>query len=184
MTIILYLIGRPGSGKYSIAKEIAKSGYIICDNQLINNPIFSLLNYDGFMTIPKFAWDTIAQIRGIVFNFLSQQLDNNYVLTNVLGENSGDRTLFSQVEQIALKRGSIFIPVKLIISPEENAKRVQNPERLLRFKSIDPQEAYSEEPLLNVHHPYLLNLDVTTLSAKEAAEKILEHIERIRNGHP
>ncbi|HJD62051.1 MAG TPA: hypothetical protein LFW14_00310 [Rickettsia endosymbiont of Degeeriella rufa] len=41
--------------KYTIAKELSKSGYIICDNQLINNPIFALLEYDGFKEIPELA---------------------------------------------------------------------------------------------------------------------------------
>ena len=176
MTIILYLIGKPGAGKYSIAKEIKKSGYIICDNQLINNPIFSLLNYDGYMSVPQSAWETIGRIRKNIFDFLSHQPDKSYVLTNVLYEDPGDRQCFQQVERMSLKRNSLFVPVKLIISPEENAKRVQNPERSLRFKSIDPQEAYSKEPLLDIQHPHLLELDVTTLSAKNAAEKILEHV--------
>ncbi|MEY4463771.1 MAG: hypothetical protein RLZZ81_742 [Pseudomonadota bacterium] len=48
MTTIIYLIGKPGTGKYTIAKELVESVYIICDNQLINNPIFALLGYDGF----------------------------------------------------------------------------------------------------------------------------------------
>ncbi|MCC8400282.1 MAG: hypothetical protein LN563_06965 [Rickettsia endosymbiont of Platyusa sonomae] len=52
-TIIIYLIGKPGTGKYTIAKEIARAGYSICDNQHINNPIFSLLNYDGLTPIPR-----------------------------------------------------------------------------------------------------------------------------------
>ena len=46
-TTIIYLTGKPGIGKYTIAKELAKShGFIVCDNQLINNLIFELLQYD------------------------------------------------------------------------------------------------------------------------------------------
>ncbi|HJD60261.1 MAG TPA: hypothetical protein LFW20_06440 [Rickettsia endosymbiont of Omalisus fontisbellaquei] len=56
MTTIIYLIGKPGTGKYTIAKELSKSGYVICDNQLINKPIFALLVllYD-FNVIPAKA---------------------------------------------------------------------------------------------------------------------------------
>ena len=54
-TFIIYLIGKPGVGKYTIAKELETYEYIICDNQLINNSIFSLLQYDGFKEIPSFA---------------------------------------------------------------------------------------------------------------------------------
>ena len=42
MTVILYLIGTSGTGKYTIATEIAKNNYRICDNQLINHSIFAL----------------------------------------------------------------------------------------------------------------------------------------------
>ena len=59
MTVILYLIGKAGTGKYTIAKEIEKSGFSLCDNHLINNPIFSLLNLDGQSPVPQFAWDAI-----------------------------------------------------------------------------------------------------------------------------
>ena len=41
---IIYLTGKPGIGKYTIAKELAaKHDFIVCDNQLINNYIFDLL---------------------------------------------------------------------------------------------------------------------------------------------
>lgn len=72
-TKIVYLIGKPGVGKYTIAKELAKNGYIICDNQLANNPIFTLLNYDGFSSIPEYAWDEIAKIRTVLFDFIEQE---------------------------------------------------------------------------------------------------------------
>ncbi|MCC8418982.1 MAG: hypothetical protein LN590_05450 [Rickettsia endosymbiont of Glossina mortisans submortisans] len=96
MTTIIYLIGKPGTGKYTIAKELSKSGYVICDNQLINNPIFALLQYDGFKKIPEFAWDTIRRIRDNVFEFIMKEPFNNYILTNVLEDNQGDHKLFKQ----------------------------------------------------------------------------------------
>ncbi len=174
MTII-YLIGKPGTGKYTIAKEIAKKDYRICDNQLINNPIFELLNYDGFGSIPEFAWDSIALVRNGVFDFLVKETQNNYILTNVLGENEGDHLLFKQVEELSDKRRSVFIPVKLLIEEEEHIRRIQNVERLKRYKSIDAQDVNSD--LIEISHPNLLKLDVTNLSAQEASGKILEYVQ-------
>ena len=172
MTNIIYLIGKSGSGKYTIAKELAKQGYIICDNQLINYPIFSLLNYDGFTTIPQFAWKIIAQIRDSIFTFLSQEIINNYVLTNVLGDIEQDYKMFKQVEEMASNRNSLFVPVKLLISIEENIKRIQNKERLLRYKSIDPEDVHKQN-LINISHPKLLQIDVSNKSASEVANEIL-----------
>ncbi|HJD57234.1 MAG TPA: hypothetical protein LFW13_00010 [Rickettsia endosymbiont of Sericostoma sp.] len=175
-TIIIYLIGKPGTGKYTIAKEIARAGYSICDNQHINNPIFSLLNYNGLTPIPEFAWDAIRLIRDGIFNFLSQEISNNYVLTNCLYEVDGDRKLFNQVQQLAINRSSVFIPVKLLISEEENIKRIQHLDRLLRYKSIGVQDVYPEYPLIQISHPNLFEFDVTNLSASEAARNILQHV--------
>lgn len=177
MTIIIYLIGKPGTGKYSIAKELALHDYIICDNQLINNPIFSLLQYDGLMQVPLFAWTTISKIRNAVFDFLKEEKSHNYVLTNVLYCDEYD--LFAKVEQIAHERHSLFVPVKLLINQEEHIKRIQNKERLLRFKSIDINDTSPEKQLINIIHPNLLELDVTYLSAKAAANIILTFIKTI-----
>lgn len=174
---IIYLIGKPGTGKYTIAKEIAKYGYIVCDNQLINNPIFALLGYKGFGNIPSYGWNAIGKIRNIIFDFMKIERDNNYVLTNCLYEDEGDKNCYSQVEQIAVSRGSLFVPVKLLISEEEHLKRITQETRKLRYKSIDPEDVYSKQPLINIVHPNLLELDVSELSAEAAAARILSYIQ-------
>ncbi len=177
-TGIIYLIGRAGTGKYTIAKELAKSGYVICDNQLINYPIFTLLNYDGMQRIPQFAWRAIAKVREGVFSFLRNEIDNSYVLTNVLYNTAGDRRLFTLIEELAKDRDGFFAPVKLLISEEENRKRIQNPERLLRQKSINVIDTVESE-LIDISHPNLLELDVTNLPSSDAAAKILAHVATI-----
>lgn len=179
-TQIIYLFGHPGTGKYSISQQLAKKGYIICDNQLVNNPIFSLLNYNGYGDIPQIGWNAIGQIRDSVLDFISKELSNSYVLTNCLYDNEGDRRCYLQVESIALKRKSVFVPVKLLISKEENLKRITKPSRRKRWKSIDPQDVYSRGQLLNVKHPNLLELDVSHLSAAYAASKILDHVKMMK----
>ena len=175
---ILYLIGNPGNGKYTIAKELAKKGFIICDNQLINNPIFTLLNYDGFSEIPESGWNAIGNIRQAVLDFISITESQNYVLTNCLYENEGDRQCYEQVKSVASQRGSLFYPVKLLLSEDENVKRITEPSRRARWKSIDPQDIYQNGPLLTIEDPNLLELDISQLSAVRAAKIILEHIKQ------
>ena len=179
-TIILYLTGKPGVGKYTIAKELAKNyGFIICDNQLINNPIFELLQYNGYAKIPNFAWEAVARIRTEILSFLTRLPQNNYVLTNCLAENDEDRKLYEEVENMATLRNSIFIPVRLSITKEEHLKRIVQPGRRDRWKSIDPTEAEDNGPLLSITHPNLLELDVTNLTPENAAEKIAGHIKKL-----
>jgi adenylylsulfate kinase-like enzyme len=177
-TTIIYLTGKPGVGKYTIAKELAANyGFIVCDNQLINNPIFELLNYDGYAKIPDFAWDTIARIRAEVLDFLANHTQNNYVLTNCLAETKEDREIYKKVEEMAKTRGSLFVPVQIQISKEEHLKRLTRPERRERWKSIDPSEAEDNGPLLCVSHPNLLSLNVSNLSSKDAADRIVNHVQ-------
>lgn len=180
-TTIIYLFGHTGTGKYTISQELMKHDFIVCDNQLINNPIFTLLNYDGFSKIPAFAWNQIGRIRTAVLDFMAMEHNHNYVLTNCLYENEGDRNCYLQVEAMALKRDSIFIPVKLLISEEENLKRIMEPSRRARWKSIDPQDVYQRQALIHIEQPHLLTLDVSALSAAQAAKEILEHTFKLKN---
>lgn len=179
---IIYLTGKPGVGKYTIAQALVKKyEFIICDNQLINNPIFELLQYDGYTKIPDFAWDSIAKIRAEVFNFLTKVPNKNYVLTNCLAETNEDREIYEQVENMAKSRGGAFIPVKFEITKDEHLIRLTNRKRRDRWKSIDPQDAEDNGPLLSIHHPNLLVLEISELNPDIVAEKIMEHINKVNS---
>ena len=124
-TTIIYLTGRPGFGKYTIAKEIAsRFGYIVCDNQLINNPIFELLQYNGYDKIPDLAWEAIGNIRKCIFTFLAKEKCNNHVLTNNLFEDSGDKACYGEVVNMAEVRNSLFVPIRLLVNQDEHLRRV------------------------------------------------------------
>lgn len=179
-TTIIYLTGKPGVGKYTIANELAsRYNFIVCDNQLINNPIFELLQYDGYNKIPEYAWEVIGNIRRCIFAFLVKENQKSYVLTNNLYEDSGDKVCYAEVVYIAEARGSLFIPVRLLINQDEHLKRVTNLNRRDRYKSIDPQEAYDERQLLALEHPNLLKMNVSNLSPQDAAEVIMNHISKL-----
>lgn len=179
MTTIVYLIGRAGSGKYTIAKQLAAHGFKIVDNHLINNPIFSLLNLGKGSSIPNLAWEAIAQIRTVVLDFIGKESKNNYVLTNELLENEEDYKYFRQVEEMAAIRGSLLVPVRLHLSKAENKRRIQVPERALRFKSIQIDESAYEKPLIQLTHPNLMDIDIEHLSAEAVAQKIMKSIREL-----
>ena len=179
MTVVLYLIGRSGSGKYTIAKQLEKYGFKIADNHLVNNPIFALLDLDSVTPIPDEAWNAIAQIRTHVFDFIAQEHKHNYVLTNELLDDEGDHKLFAQVQEMAERRGSLFVPVRLHLSKEENARRIQMPDRALRFKSTRIDERAYQKSLIQVSHPNLMDIDVNHLTAEAVAQKIMEIVESI-----
>jgi hypothetical protein len=109
---------------------------------------------------------------------------HNYVLTNELLDDEGDRRLFKQVQDMAKKRGSLFVPVRLHLSKEENARRIQMPERAARFKSTKINERAYEISMIQINHPNLLDLDINNLPADVAAKEILNTAESVSNKSP
>jgi len=176
--ITLYLIGFAGSGKYTIAKEIAKiADYKIVDNHLINNPIFSLLDLSDDKPIPMVAWMAICAIRKAVLHFVSIDYEHNYVFTNELLKH--DVTTYEQVQDCAKMRESLFVSVKLVISPEEHRKRIVNIGRKERFKSTNIAEIESGKELIDIDHRNALTLDITHLTAEQAAREILDFVQNL-----
>lgn len=178
MTHIIYLIGRPGVGKYTIAKELAKQGYLLCDNHYINNIIFGLLGPDFLKmekgeTIPEFVWEHTRKIRDIILDFLVIYNQHNYVFTNVLYEDKHDREIYEKIKSMSEKRGSTFTPIVLSITREEHRNRITQIDRVERRKSTSLAEIDSKEELIKISHPNLITLDITSLTAAEAAKEIV-----------
>ena len=174
---IVYLIGKAGIGKYTIANELSKHNYILCDNHSINNPIFSLLKLDQKNNngISDFAWECIEKIRDSVFDFITYDISNNYILTNELYNNDDyDLWIFNKVKNITLKNGSTLIPIRLHLNNrDEHEKRVRNPDRKLKYKLTDPTKIRYDNNLINIESENFFDLDITKLSLDETVKKIL-----------
>ena len=109
---VIYLIGVPAVGKYTIAKEISRLTQArVIDNQLINLPVFSVLGYDGkdSFPFPSSAWKHIETIREAVLSVIREcsPPGDSFVFTNVLeAGNLGDESLFRKIEQLAASRSA------------------------------------------------------------------------------
>lgn len=186
MNIIVYLIGFAGVGKLTIAKELSsRINARLVDNHLINNPILHMIPLDGKTPIPKVVWEKIAHIREIVFSTIEEisPPDFNFIFTNELLE-SGQQyiNIYNRVAAIAQKRKSIFVPIRLVCDLEELCRRVSAEERATHFKmtSIEStKEKFERENLFMPDHPLTQTIDVTHLSSKEAAEKIIALLEKL-----
>lgn len=180
---VVHLIGTPGSGKYTIAKEIAeRAPFRIIDNHLVSNPVFSVMDLDGKSPIPHEAHENTHRIWQVVFDSIEQlsPKDFNFIFTNVLLQDDADhQRRFEEIRACAARRGSRYFPVRLLISDiEEHKKRITGDDRAERMKTVDPvmAEKTSKRGVLEIEDPNLLDLDVTDLSPAEAAERILAHI--------
>lgn len=173
-TNLVYLIGMPGVGKYTIARELERQyGFRICDNHLINNPIFSLLGKVSH--IPDFAWEYVDRIRAVVFEFI-KRMRGSYVLTNCLYDTNDDLQIYKQVLSLSEARNSNFVPVLLVVEPEEHRRRIMQEGRRLRYKSTDPKLINLGVKLLQIEHPNLLQLDITYMEPEAVAKVIMWRI--------
>jgi len=179
---IIYLIGFPGSGKYTIAEQIRElTGAKLVDNHLINNPVFSVIETDGVSPIPDPVWQKVDAVRRIVLDTIREFSSPHFsfVFTNHLVDGDpSDVRAFLEIAALAAERRSTFVPVRLFCDEEELCRRIVSADRIRRFKDISPDNArhrFRTRRILSVDHPHLLDLDVTKLTAAQAAQQIVRH---------
>jgi predicted kinase len=183
---IIYLIGIPAVGKYTIAKEIGRmTGAKVVDNQLINFPVFSVIGYDGTANFP-FPHGASAQIEKIQRAVLAVIRDfclpdDSFVFTNVLDARApGDKAWFRRIERLARQRKAKFFPIWLTCDAEMIRQRKDTPERRARRKDIDLTtiDWYLQEfEVLRVPHSNGLALDTSHCRPEQMAQRILEHVQ-------
>jgi len=176
----IYLIGFAGCGKLTIAQAIqARCDFILADNHLVNNVIFSLIDPDGKTELPEKVWEHVRRVRSAMLDTIRDlaKPGRSFIFTNELLEGEErDRQIFLEIADLARHRGAIFLPVRLTIAPVELARRVVSPGRAERFKEIDPQAALTkarEREVIRPHGFNFIEVDVSTITAEEAAERIL-----------
>ena len=152
---------------------------------MINNPILNVIELDEKTIVPDEIWDRINEVKKIVFETISSHSPKhlNFIFTNNLVENviSSEET-YKKVADLALKRKSIFIPVRLLCNIEELKKRIINPDRFARFKmscvkSITDMASKCE--VYKPKHPNSFSLDVSILKPEEAADYILSKVKEL-----
>ena len=158
---IIVLLGYPGVGKYSIARELCRAtGARLIDNHLINNPVFTVVDVGGStpVAIRPATWEKIELIRRAVFEAVAElgPPGASYVFTNVLLDEPGDAAIYHQVLGIAAARHATFVPVLLTCDVEAHLRRMTNPARRERMKWTDGEglrDMVANRPLLPVEHP-------------------------------
>lgn len=182
---IIYLIGFVGVGKLTTAQEIIKQdpSFRLFDNHAANNLVFSLARKDGFTRLPNTIWTPIHQIRAILFDVMVNHAapEFNFVLTNALQhDDEGDWRVYKAVQDMAARRSSLFLPVRLICSEEENARRIVSPDREIKLKqmSADGVSEWHNGDVLIPDCPHI-TIDISALPAHETAAKILAEAARI-----
>jgi hypothetical protein len=108
--------------------------------------------------------------------------DWSFVFTNVaLQDHPVNSNSVQLLRDLAAARRSLYVPVRLQCDRSEHLRRVVRPERAERNKLRDPDRVElqaNEYELVHLDDPTLLDLDITQLSASDAATTILEHVQR------
>jgi len=190
---IVHLIGYPGVGKYTIAKELATIGLadggrlVLVDNHHTANVIFAVMDIDGVRQLPDSVWDRVEEVRSALYRTIEELSppDWGFVFTNVLiNEQPRDRPVLERLAQLAARRGSCYVPVRLTCDRAELLRRVVRPEREARAKWRDAAgvAAYADaSTLIDVSPHAPLDLDVTALTPEQAARSIRYHVTRRRS---
>jgi hypothetical protein len=188
MKLFILLLGFPGVGKLTIARELSPllTAKVI-DNHWFNNPILRLLDDDGTTPLPNGIWEYTGRVRQAVLDAIVAYgpPSANFIFTHagIEGDERSNRT-FQQIAGAARECEALLVPVRLLCDEEELARRVATPARRDRLKSIDAQasrEKSRRAQVLAPQHPFTLNLDVTSKTAEESAAAIHAHILRMTN---
>lgn len=184
---LIYLLGYPGVGKYTIGKEVARlTGARLVDNHLVNNPVFMVLGADGLTPIPPRAWELVSVIRETVLQAMAElaEREASFILTNVVADVPEDVAIFERIQGIAEERESLFVPVLLSCTLQEHRRRMVSPARRDRMKWVDGEALEDFVTRMTMYlppHPNTLQVAVDDLEPGDAARTIVAHVERRRS---
>ncbi len=183
---LIYLIGFPGSGKSTTAKELCKIiDAVIVSNNLFNNIIFNIVKLQN-AEVPDDLWEKIFAVRENILAILEKYYvkSKHYIFTNELIEGDPyDQKIYNSVINLSKKMGVKIFPVVLHCNNEELVKRVQSEERYQENKITDSDFAMKRIEGKRLFIPEgTLEIGNSNLSAKEVAKKIIEEMKEEKNG--
>lgn len=181
---LIYLIGFPGSGKLTTAKELCKIiDAVIISNNLFNNIILNIINLRN-SEVSDELWESIFLVRENMLAILEKHhiKSKHYIFTNELIDgDSYDQRIYDSVVNLSEKMSVEILPVVLYCNNEELVKRVQSEERSKENKITDPDSMRKRIEGKRLFVPKgALEFNNSYLSAKEVAKKIVEKIKKRR----
>lgn len=174
--LIVHLNGWPGVGKLTIGRVLAnRLGARLVDNHLLHDVAIGCTE----LADPG-RWPLYEQVRHAAYEALKDRPDaETFVMTNALcASDPRERQAWDHVIDLAMARNAALVPVVLEAGFEENSRRLHSPERVGR-KLADPAVLatfMTADSIQKPDVPDLLVLDVTRLSADQAADAICRHL--------
>lgn len=183
MSRYIYINGYPGIGKLTIAKELEKlvPNSKVYHNHLFIDPIAPLVDRHS----PHYQ-DMRTSFRRHILNTIAtseatQQF--TWIFTDSRSSSPIGITGAQDYKNAADLRGVPFIPIVLHCQIQENMRRILSEGRGTGNTKLTDLAVLKtirlEEDIYTFGGPYELELDVTDITASEAAKKIYEHLVKV-----
>ena len=170
--MIIHLNGWPGSGKLTVARELARELEArLLDNHTLHDVALRLCDQ-----YTREYWELYYQVRDVAYKrVLALPSHEVVVMTNALTlESDREREAWAAVKALALNRGVPLVAVTLQCSLDENIRRIASEGRRHR-KLTDPApliEWRSRWTLLIDASVRSITIDNTNRSAEQVANEI------------
>jgi hypothetical protein len=179
--VIVYLIGPPGVGKYTVGDLLAQQiPARLVDNHYWNNPIFHLIEPDGKTPLPNSVWHLTGTVRSAVLETIATLAprERSFVFTHAVSHSGGhpiDRTIAEQILNTAKRRNADLLIARLWCDEVTLAGRIEAPGRAARLKERDGTRAahYVSLAPFTPQHDWVMELNTSDLLPTEAAGAIL-----------
>ena len=188
-SFVAVLLGFPGTGKYTIAKELRDQyrrdgrDVRVIDNHYTANLVFGVLPLvDGYRAIPPETWPHVGRVRAALWDAILELSapETSFVFTTDISAEEG-ATHLEPYRRIATERGSTFVPVRLLCGADELARRIVSPERRERSKWLDAdgvRHKHATQTVVEPDDPTTLTLDVTSMAPADAAAHLRTVLDR------
>ena len=177
--VIIHLNGWPGSGKLTVARELARELEArLLDNHTLHDVALRLCDQ-----YTREYWDVYYQVRDVAYRRVrALPAHEMVVMTNALTlESDREREAWIAVKALAQHRGVLLVAVTLQCSLDENVRRIASEGRRYR-KLTDPApliEWRSKFTLLTDASVRSITIDNTDRSPDHVANEIAGFIRRI-----
>lgn len=177
---LIYLIGFPGSGKFTTAKKLCEIiDAVIVSNDLFNNIIFKVVKLKN-SEVTDDLWGKIFTVRENMLAILEKHhiKSKHYIFTNELIEGDlYDQRIYNSVVGLSEKMGVEILPVVLYCNNKELVRRIQSKKRLQENKIVDLNFAMKRIKGKKLFVPEgSLEIDNSSLSSRKVAERIIKKV--------